>query len=86
MPRLCEYYPGIYLTTEEKAWKNLSQGTVYIIPTHSHITKPAHIHTHTYARAPAPTHYKTRTHTHTPHTRARVPTHYKPAHTHMPTH
>jgi len=25
-PRLCEFYPGICLTTEEKAWKNLSQG------------------------------------------------------------
>ena len=24
--RLCEFYPGICLTTEEKAWKNLSQG------------------------------------------------------------
>ena len=24
--RLCEVYPGICLTTEEKAWKNLSQG------------------------------------------------------------
>jgi hypothetical protein len=22
----CEFYPGICLTTEEKAWKNLSQG------------------------------------------------------------
>jgi virulence-associated protein VapD len=44
VPRLCEFYPGICLTTEEKAWKtfsqgkknlsqltkNLSQGTVYI--------------------------------------------------------
>jgi adenine specific DNA methylase Mod len=25
--RLCEFYPGICLTTEEKARKNLSQGT-----------------------------------------------------------
>jgi hypothetical protein len=25
--RLCEVYPGICLTTEEKAWKNLSQGS-----------------------------------------------------------
>ena len=52
MPHLCEFYPGICLTTEEKAWKTLSQGsrrvTVYIL----HITK-------------TPTHYKTtRTHTH----------------------
>jgi hypothetical protein len=27
VPRLCEVYPGIYLTTEEKARKNLSQGS-----------------------------------------------------------
>jgi len=26
MPRLCEFYPGICLTTEEKVRKNLSQG------------------------------------------------------------
>jgi hypothetical protein len=25
-PRLCEFYPGICLTTEEKVQKNLSQG------------------------------------------------------------
>jgi hypothetical protein len=24
VPRLCELYPGIWLTTEEKAWKNLN--------------------------------------------------------------
>jgi hypothetical protein len=27
VPRLCEVYPGICLTTEEEAWKNLSQGS-----------------------------------------------------------
>jgi hypothetical protein len=26
VPRLCEFYPGICLITEVKAWKNLSQG------------------------------------------------------------
>jgi hypothetical protein len=26
VPRLCKLYPGICLRTEEKAWKNLSQG------------------------------------------------------------
>ena len=55
VPRLCEFYPGICLTTEEKARKNLSQGkknlgqvkknlshsTVYILPKHPHITKPS---------------------------------------------
>jgi len=46
IPHLCEFYPGICFTTEEKAWRNLSQGkknlslvkknlsqnTVYILP------------------------------------------------------
>jgi hypothetical protein len=59
VPRLCEFYPGIYLTTEEKARKNLSQGkknlsqvkknlshsTVYILPKHPPITKPSQTHT-----------------------------------------
>jgi hypothetical protein len=27
VPRLCELYPGICLTTEEKARKNLSKGS-----------------------------------------------------------
>ena len=27
VPRLCEFYPDICLTTEEKARKNLSQGS-----------------------------------------------------------
>ena len=27
MPRLCGFYPGICLTTEEEAWKNLNQGS-----------------------------------------------------------
>jgi len=68
VPRLCEFYPGICLTTEEKARKNLSQvkknlsqSTVYILPKHPHITKPTHTHIlqnphiHTHAH----THYKT---------------------------
>jgi len=67
VPRLFEFYPGIFLTTEEKARENLSQGkknlsqvnknlsqsTLYILPKHPHITKPTHTHTHT------------QTHTHT---------------------
>jgi hypothetical protein len=66
VPRLCEFYPGICLTTEEKARKTLSQGkknlsqvkknlsqsTVYILPKHPHITNP-------------PTHITKPTHTHT---------------------
>jgi hypothetical protein len=55
VPRRCEFYPGICLTTEEKARKNLSQSTVHILPktpthyktlTNTHITKPTHTHTH----------------------------------------
>jgi len=30
-PRRCELYPGICLTTEEKARKNLSQGTCFFL-------------------------------------------------------
>ena len=58
MPSLCEFYPGIFLTTEEKSRKNLSQGktnlsqsTVYTLPKHPHITKPTNIHTRARARA-----------------------------------
>ena len=62
VPRLCEFYPGICLTTEEKARKTLSQGkknlsqvkknlsqsTVYILPKHSHKHTHYKIHTHTH--------------------------------------
>jgi hypothetical protein len=68
---LCEFYPGICLTTEEKARKNLSQckktcqvkknlsqSTVYILPKHPHITKPTQTHTLQYL------HIYKHTHTH----------------------
>jgi len=59
VPRLCEFYPGICLTTEEKARKNLSQrkknlsqvtkSSVTVQYTyyqkHPHITKPSQTHT-----------------------------------------
>jgi hypothetical protein len=59
VPRLCEFYPGICLTTEEKARKNLSQvkknlsqrteklqSTQYAYyQKHPHITKPTPTHT-----------------------------------------
>jgi len=32
VPRLCEFYPGICLTTEEKARKNLSPGKKNLSP------------------------------------------------------
>jgi len=56
VPRLCEFYPGICLTTEEKAQKNLSQGkrnlsqsTVCILPKHPLIT--LHYFAHKYHKA-----------------------------------
>ena len=38
VPRLCEFYPGICLTTEEKAWENLSQGKKNL----SQVNRPQH--------------------------------------------
>jgi hypothetical protein len=47
VPRLCELYPGIYLTTEAKAQKNLSQGSQRVpagtMKIHKH-TLRIHIH------------------------------------------
>ena len=74
VPRLCKFYPGICLTTEEKARKNLSQGkknlneikknlsqsTVYILTKHPHITKPSQ--THTLQNPHIHTHTHARTH------------------------
>jgi hypothetical protein len=55
VPRLCEFYPGICLTTEEKARKNLSlgkknlsQSTVYTLPKHPHYKTYTHTHTLTH--------------------------------------
>ena len=77
MPRLCEFYPGICLITEEKARKNLCQGkknlshsTVYVLPntpthyktlTNTHVTKPTHTHTHTRTYTHTTKQYKTTT-------------------------
>ena len=80
MLHLCEFYPEICPTIEEKARKNLSQGTVCILlntqtlqnlhtytRTHKHTSphKSTPTHTHAYTHTRAPTHYKTHTHTHT---------------------
>ena len=73
--RLCEFYSGICLTTEEKSRKtlsqnkinlsqvkkNLSQSTVYVLQKHPHITKP----TQTHITKPTQTHITKPTHTHT---------------------
>jgi hypothetical protein len=68
VPRLCEFYPGICPTNDEKARKNLSQGkknltqsTVYILPKHPRITKPTQTHV---LQPPPPTHTHTHTHKH----------------------
>jgi len=41
VPRLCGFYPGICLATEEKARKNISQGSLdkHTIRIHSHNNK-----------------------------------------------
>jgi len=71
VPRLCEFYPGICLTSGEKTRKNLghgkknlSQSTVYTLRKHPHIKKNrtnTHAHTHTRPHITKPTH----THIHT---------------------
>jgi hypothetical protein len=54
VPSLCELYPGICLTTEGKAWKNLSQGSrrdlknAHYQDTHTLQNPPIHTHTHTH--------------------------------------
>jgi hypothetical protein len=73
MPRLCEFYSGICLTTEEKAQKNLSQGkknlsqgkktsirVQYAYYQNTHTLQNLHTHTHKHM----PTHTHTHTHTH----------------------
>ena len=59
MPRLCEFYPGVCRTTEEKARINLSQSTVYTLPKHPHITKPTQTQTLQNPRKHTHTHYET---------------------------
>ena len=84
MPRLCDFCPGICLTTEGKARKKNSvrvrKTTVRVVYTYYQKTNTlqnlhAYTHTHTYTH----THYKTNTHTYTH-------THYKPTHTHTHMH
>ena len=75
MPRLYEFYPGICLTTEEKARKNLSQGKKNLSQVKKNLSQnTVHILPKT------PTHYKTLTNTHITkptHTPTRAYTHYK---------
>jgi hypothetical protein len=74
VPRICEFYPGICLTTEEKSLKNLSQvkknlnqSTVYILPKYPHIKPPpphTHTHTHTFQNNIKPPQYKLKQNAH----------------------
>jgi hypothetical protein len=68
MPCLCEFYPGICLTTEKKVWKtlsqvkkNLSQSTVYILPEHPHKHTHNKTHTHKHTHTHITKQYKTTT-------------------------
>ena len=87
MPRLCEFYPGICLKTEEKAWRNLSSRRVLVYVLH--ITKVfilPNTHTLKNLHSLSLTHTHTHTHTHTPmhaHPHITKPTH---THTHTYTH
>ena len=70
MPRLCEFYPGICLTTEEKAQKTsvgLRKTSIRVLYTYYQkyppITKPTQ--THTLQNPLIHTRARTHTHTHT---------------------
>jgi hypothetical protein len=77
VPSLCEFYPGICLTTEGKARKNLSQGSrsdsqhTHNRDTHTLQNPHTHTHTHTLTHSlthtltHSLTHSLTHTHTHT---------------------
>jgi hypothetical protein len=53
VPRLCEFYPGICLTTEEKARKNLIQGKKSLSRVKKNLS-----HSTVYILPKTPTHYK----------------------------
>jgi hypothetical protein len=67
VPRLGKFYPGICLTTEEKARKNLSQGKKNLSQVKKNLSQSS-----VYILPKTPTHYKTLTNTHIT----------KPTHTH----
>jgi len=83
VPRLCEFYPGICLTTEEKAWKYPSQGKKNLSQVKKNFS-----HSTIYILSKTPTHYKTLTNTHITkptHTHTRAYTHYKAIYKHHST-
>ena len=66
VPRLCEFYPGICLTIEEKARKNLSQGKKNLSQGKKNLSQgKKHLSQSTvYILPKTPTHYKTLANTH----------------------
>jgi hypothetical protein len=66
VPRLCEFYPGIYLTTEEKARENLSQGKKNLSQVKKNLSqvKKNLSHSTVHILPKTPTHYKTLINTH----------------------
>jgi hypothetical protein len=59
VPRLCGFYPGIRLTTGEKAQKNLSHGKKNLSQVKKNLSQSK-----VYVLPKTPTHYKTLTDTH----------------------
>jgi len=62
MTRLCEFYPGICLTTEEKARKNISQGKENLNQVKNNLSQSTvyiYQNTHTLQNPHKHTHYKT---------------------------
>jgi len=87
VPRLCEFYSGICLTTEEKARKNLSLNKKNSVRVRKTSFRVQHIYyrktntlqdLHTYTRPHTHTHTHTYTHAHThTNTHKHTHTHYK---------
>jgi hypothetical protein len=71
LPHLREFYPGICLTTAEKARKNLSQGKINLSKVKKNFSQSTYYENiHTLQPLPPPTH----THTHTHITKQYKPT------------
>jgi hypothetical protein len=67
VPLLCEFFPGICLTTEEKARKNLSQRKKNLSQVKKNLGQSKiyiYQNTHTLQNPHTQTHYKTHTHAH----------------------
>ena len=65
VPRLCEFYPGICLTTEKKARKNLSQGKKNLSQVKKNLRVQYTYYQNTHTLQNLYAHTRARTHTHT---------------------